>query len=214
MTINDYGVRLKVSVLSIAPILSGLGRSKRRDFRELRDEECAERSGAGDNDAFAELVRRYQNRVFRYLKRMVGSEEEARDLTQETFLRVYKALPKWNEQALFRSWLFRIASNAAIDELRRRQDHRPLSLNGLDEPVSQQPTVEHIHYAEERYLFLEKALIRISEIYRQPLLLRELEGMTYSEIGKLLDLTEGTVKSRIARARAKLCELFRNCGYC
>ena len=202
-----------MSVLSIAPILSGLGRSKKTDFRELPDEECAEKSGTGDTDAFAELVRRYQNRVYRYIKRMTGSEEEARDLTQETFLRVYRSLPKWNHRAQFRSWLFRVASNAAIDELRRRRDNRQQSLSGFDEPVAQQPTIEQIHYTEQRYVFLQKALNRISETYRQPLVLRELEGMTYAEISHVLKLTEGTVKSRIARARAQLCELFRNCGY-
>ena len=202
-----------MTALSIATILGGGKRSEEPDPRSLADEECAEKAGAGDNDAFSELVRRYQARVFRYLKRMVGRHDEASDLTQETFLRAYQSLGEWRHQAKFRTWLFRIAGNAAIDLLRRNRVHRPDSLAEVGEPRCGHPGVEQIHHANEQYAFLQRALSRVPEIYRQPLLLRELEGMTYTEIGALLELTEGTVKSRIARARAQLLDLFNSYGY-
>lgn len=179
----------------------------------LPDEHCAEAAASGDPQAFSELVRRYHARIFRYLVRMVGCREEARDLTQDTFLSAYRMLPRWERRAPFRTWLFRIASNAAIDVLRRRRIHDPGSISDIAEPLANGPDVEQLVHSEQRYAFFERALERVPSIYRQPLLLRELEGMSYGEIASLLDVAEGTVKSRIARARAQLAMLFESNGY-
>lgn len=199
--------------LTIAAIINVEGRVEPSDLRRLSDDACAEAAGGGHDDAFAELVRRYQTRIYRYLARMVGCREEARDLTQETFLSAYRTLPRWQRRAPFRTWLFRIASNAAIDVLRRRRLHNPVSMDDTAEPSAGAPGVEQVHHSGERYAFFLRALHRVPDLYRQPLLLRELEGMSYSEIATLLDIAEGTVKSRIARARAQLLDLFDSHGY-
>ncbi len=176
----------------------------RGSWKQLQDHECIALFQHGEQDAFAELMRRHQNRVFRFLLRMTGCREEALELTQDTMLKAFCALSGWRPDATFSTWLFRIASNAATDRLRRKK------------VVKYVPIEEHMDFADpaagpedelqstQRYRILEAALQRLQTDYRQVLLLRELEGMSYTEIGGVLGLKEGTVKSRIARARQAL----------
>lgn len=181
----------------------------RGSWRELPDIECVALFQNGEQAVFAELVRRHQNRVFRFLVRMMGCREEAMELTQDTMLKAFHALPGWTPDAAFVTWLFRIASNAATDRLRRKK------------VVTYVPIEEHMDFPDpaagpedslqtaQRTRLLDAALQRLQEDYREVLLLREVEGMSYAEIGDVLGLREGTVKSRIARARQALLEVCR-----
>ena len=170
----------------------------------LTDRDLALAVRAGDEAAFAELVRRHQDAVYRFVLRMVGSRDEALDLAQETFVRAWQALPQWQPEAQFRTWLFRIASNAALDALRRR---KIVAFEPLDESftvAAGEPDPERRLELNQRIAALEESLARLSADHREILLLRELENMSYEEIGAVLGITEGTVKSRLARARTAL----------
>jgi RNA polymerase sigma factor (sigma-70 family) len=166
------------------------------------------RAQAGEQRAFADLVRRYQERVFRFILRLIGSREEAMDLTQETFMKAHQALPEWRPEAQFRTWLFRIAHNAALDLLRRRQT---VKFVALGEPGADQDSLDLPDPAPQpdRQLadrqsigLLERALHELPAEQREILLLRELEDMSYAEIAATLNIAAGTVKSRLARARS------------
>jgi RNA polymerase sigma-70 factor (ECF subfamily) len=170
----------------------------------LSDRDCALAARAGDDAAFAELVRRHQDAMYRFVLRMVGTRDEALDLTQEAFVRAWQALPQWEPEAQFRTWLFRIAANAALDALRRR---RLVAFEPLDEtfePAADEPDPEKRVELKRRVAALEASLAKLSPEHREILLLREVENMSYEEIGETLSLSEGTVKSRLARARTAL----------
>lgn len=174
-----------------------------------------ERARAGDRHAFTALVRCYQERVFRFVLRLCGSRDEALDLTQETFMKAHQALPGWRPEAAFRTWLFRIAHNATLDVLRRRQrvsfvsTSDPLADGGvlaICDPAAQPDA----RYADrQRIALLERALRDLPAGQREILLLRELEDMSYGEIAATLEIAEGTVKSRLARARAAALAAYR-----
>ena len=171
------------------------------------DEPLVKRAQAGDRNAFSELVRRHQDRVYRYLLRMLGSHEDALELTQDAFVKAWQALPQWQPEAQFHTWLFRIANNTALDALRRRKlvEFVPLE-DSFDAPGSE-PDPECQAQATQEVRLLEASLKKLAPEHRQILLLREVEEMSYEEIGRVLSLSEGTVKSRLARARAALIEI-------
>lgn len=170
------------------------------------DRECAQRARAGDAGAFAELVRRHQDAAYRFVLRMVGTRDEALEIVQEAFVRAWQALPQWQPEAQFRTWLFRIASNAALDALRRRRVVAFEPLNETFEVAADEPDPERRLELKQRVAALEASLAKLSAEHREILLLREVESMSYEEIGAVLGLSEGTVKSRLARARAALIE--------
>ena len=176
----------------------------------------ASRAQAGDRQAFALLVRRYQDRVFRFILRMNNARDEAMDLTQETFMKAYQALPTWRPDARFGTWLFQIARNAALDVLRRRQlvEFVPLDpgLSGVEafDPQDGAPLPEEQLSGRQRIALLDRALHELPIEQREILLLRELENMSYADIAATLNIEAGTVKSRLARARAAVLANFRH----
>lgn len=168
------------------------------------------RAQRGDPSAFAALVRLHQQRVFRFILRLTGSREEAMELTQDSFLNAWQALPGWRPRARFATWLLQIARNAALDTLRRRQlvEFAPLD-DGL--PLSDPaPGPDEVWAARQRGVVLDRALRRLPFEQREVLLLREVEELSYTEIAALIGVAEGTVKSRLARARAALLALLRH----
>lgn len=169
----------------------------------------AERARAGDQRAFAGLVRRHQDRVFRFLLRMTGSRDEAMDLTQETFMKAWQALPRWQPQAQFRTWLFQIARNGALDLLRRRAAVEFVPIDEDPGMPAHAPGPEEGLDLRQRFGLLEAALRRLPVEHREVLLLREVEDLSYAEIAAALGIQEGTVKSRIARARVSLIDRYR-----
>ena len=127
------------------------------------DEQFAARARMGDRPAFERLVRRHQDRAFRFILRMIGSRDEAMDLTQETFLKAYRALPDWRSEARFSTWLFQIARNTALDALRRRRHTEFVSLTaGPDEeaidPCDTAPLPEERLADKQRIGLLERTL--------------------------------------------------------
>lgn len=168
------------------------------------------RARAGDSDAFARLVEVYQNRVYHQALRMVGRPEDAWDVAQEVFLKVWQGLPRFQGDSTFSTWLYRLTNNAAIDLLRREKRHRGgsslddgtlnLSATLSDPAPGPQQQIER----REQMEAVERGLALLSEEHRQVLVLREINGLPYEQIAQVLNLSPGTVKSRLARARAAL----------
>lgn len=172
-------------------------------------------SEAGDQDAFAELVGRYRNQITSYIYRMTNDYEGAVDLAQETFVRVYRAASRYQTTHAFSTYIYRIATNLAISELRKRKRRRLVSMTGFfdardgQEPVEFNPPdlrpLQDVALVDtERRTAVKKAISTLPEKYRAPLVLRDVEGKSYDEIASILRTSEGTVKSRISRARGFL----------
>src|SRR6266487_3849176 len=169
-------------------------------------------SEAGDEDAFAELVGRYRNQITSYIYRMTNDYEEAVDLAQETFVRLYRAAGRYQTTHAFSTYLYRIATNLAISELRKRKRRRLVSLTGLlnpgdggeavdFNPADERPLQDVNLVETERREAISRAISTLPEKYRAPLVLRDVQGKSYDEIAAILATSEGTVKSRINRAR-------------
>jgi len=178
----------------------------------LSDHALLEATRAGDDDAFAELVGRYRNQITSYIYRMTNDYEEAVDLAQETFVRLYRAAGRYQTTHAFSTYLYRIATNLAISELRKRKRRRLVSLTGLlnpgdgreavdFNPVDERPLQDVNLVDTERREAVKRAISTLPEKYRAPLVLRDVQGKSYDEIAAILCTSEGTVKSRINRAR-------------
>lgn len=176
---------------------------------ERADRELAGKAQQGDHAAYAALVRQHQNRIFRHLLNLTGSREEALELSQEVFLKAWEALPGWRPEAQFHTWLYRIASNAAFDLLRRRQivSYEPLAEDY--DAASQDAGPEARLQAKQSMTHMDAALTRLTADQREIVLLREVEGLSYEELAAALSIDEGTVKSRLARARAALAQAYQ-----
>jgi len=175
-----------------------------RIFSHLDDHECVTRAQRGDSAAFSELVARYQDRIYRFLVRLTRSQDDAMEMTQETFLHAYQGLARWRPDARFATWLFRIARNLAFDLLRRGKCVEFVALEEDADIADPAPTPDAALETVQRYRLLEAVLARLPVEHREILLLREIEDMSYESIAAVLDLNPGTVKSRIARARTAL----------
>lgn len=159
----------------------------------------------GDQDAFTRLVERHQKMVYNLALGKTGSHHDAEEVTQTAFFKAWQGLPSFQGKAAFSSWLYRLTVNAAIDLLRQRKKHQGvLSLDDPDLPVvpDRGPSPEELSEEHERRQLLWQAIESLPEPHRIPLLLREIEGLSYREIAQALDLEEGTVKSRLACAAA------------
>ena len=166
----------------------------------------------GDQAAYGVLVRRHQDRIYRHLLNLTGSREEALELAQQAFIEAWQALPNWRPNAQFHTWVYRIASNAAIDVLRRRKVVRFVPLDDDHDAPADQPGPEAQLQARQSLRALDAALARLPPQQREIVLLREVEGLSYAELAATLGIDEGTVKSRLARARAALAALYDGAG--
>jgi RNA polymerase sigma-70 factor (ECF subfamily) len=183
---------------------------------KLSDHELIEATRSGDEAAFGEIMERYRGPITNYLYRFLNDYEEAVDLAQETFVRVYFAIDRYHTQFAFSTYIYRIATNLAISEIRRRKRRRLLSLTGLfqseaDKSVEFQPPDERKLadaelMDEERDRQIATAIAALPEKYRVPIILRDIEGRSYDEVAQIMGLGLGTTKSRISRARGLLKE--------
>jgi RNA polymerase sigma-70 factor, ECF subfamily len=186
------------------------------EWPRLTDQEVVLLARSGREAAYRELVRRYERPVFALLYRMVRDRELAEDLAQETFVKALNAIESYRPEFKFSSWIFKIANNAAIDHLRRRELDT-LSLDGsphAETPEAMQATALQIGARQESPLdevearelggTIEAAIGRLRPEYRSCILLRHVEGRAYEEIAEILDLPLGTVKTYIHRARNEL----------
>ena len=172
----------------------------------------------GQRDAFGRLVRRYQDRLYNTVCRLVGSDDRARDIVQDAFVSAYKALDGFHGKASFYTWLYRIAVNASISEQRRRRRRpTPLSIDAQlastgDEPgapVDQTRPSRHLEMLETQQAVTE-ALELLSPDHRAVVILKDLEGRDYRAIAEILDCPVGTVRSRLHRARMQLREKLKD----
>jgi len=180
------------------------------------DHALIEATKQGDESAFAEIVHRYQNPIVNYLYRFLNDYEEAVDLAQETFVRVYFAIDRYHSGFAFSTYIYRIATNLAISEIRKRKRRKLLSLTGLfqsdaEEQTEFQPKDERSLPDEdlvddEQSRVIAKAIAALPEKYRVPIILRDVDGHSYEEIAEIMELGLGTTKSRISRARGLLKE--------
>jgi len=174
--------------------------------------ELVARARAGDQTAFEQLLLDHQNRVYTLAFRMVNDREEAADLAQEAFLKAWQVLPSFQGDSSFSTWMHRLTTNVCIDWLRkqkRRKEIEPAySLDDEEaawaEPADPEQDPQKKLERSERNRAVERALAALPDYQRQVLVMRELSGLSYQEIGQALDLDMGTVKSRIARARLAL----------
>ena len=186
------------------------------EWARLSDQEVVLQAREGREAAYRELIRRYERPIFALIFRMVRDRELAEDLSQETFVKALNAIGSYRPEFKFSSWIFKIANNAAIDHLRRRELDT-LSLEGSPHaatPEAMQATALQIGNREESPLeavearelggAIEAAIGRLRPEYRSCILLRHVEGRAYEEIAEILDLPLGTVKTYIHRARNEL----------
>ena len=177
-------------------------------------EELVRAAAKGRTDAFEELVRLHEKKVYALMLRMCGNPEDARDAAQEAFLSAWRGLPSFRGEAGFSTWLYRLASNAAIDQLRRNRRQREeasLDAGEMDTP-DQSPGPQEAAEGSELQRAVADGLASLSEDHRRILLLREYQELSYDEIAQTLDMDLGTVKSRISRARRALRKILLESG--
>ena len=178
----------------------------------MEDRDVIEQVLRGDNDAFGQLVEKYQTKVYNLALRMCGNEDDAFDLAQEAFLRAWRSLGSFQFESAFSTWLFRLSSNICLDFLRAKKRRTTVSLtmtddesgeSQLDLPDPSKTPEEAVLAAEDRRL-LAQAMNELPADQRQILTLRAIDDLSYAEIAEILQLQEGTVKSRLSRARTAL----------
>ena len=178
----------------------------------MNEEISVKRLKAGDEAEFERLVQICEKRVYNLALRYTNNEADAADIAQEVFLRVYRALPDFKEESAVTTWVYRITVNTAIDLTRKKTRRRENSLTGYGED-EETPELDIVDESFSPELEYEKAELRaalghaiasLSEEHRKIIIMRDVNGMTYNEIGEILSLGEGTVKSRLFRARDRL----------
>ncbi|MFH0991795.1 MAG: sigma-70 family RNA polymerase sigma factor [bacterium] len=181
------------------------------------DFQLVEAFKAGDEQAFEKLMRRYHRQVANIIYLTLGNRDEIEDLTQEVFIRVYKSLHRFERDSSVYSWIYRIAVNISIDEIRRRKIKRTLSLEFFtdgkleeEKRSKETPTASDALFDEEKKQVIRDALQQLSPIHRAILVLREYEDLSYEEIAESMHISVQAVKSRIFRAREEMRKLLQD----
>ena len=181
-------------------------------MRKIKEHIWVKKAASGDADAFEQLVLKYQTPIYNLCFRMVGNAEDAADLSQESFLKAWNHLSSFHFEAAFSTWLYRLASNTCLDFLRSVKRHPQVSLTvedndgeeaTLDIPDSA-PSPEESLISSEEAALLARAMAELEPEQRQILTLRVVNEMSYADIADILRIREGTVKSRLSRAREAL----------
>lgn len=187
---------------------------KRGDRNRLEDDDVAlvKKAQDGDRNALDRLLRRHYDQIYAVCRRLAGNDADALDATQEALIAIVRGIPRFRGQAKFTTWAYRVATNAALDELRRRS-RRPLV--GLPEtghqlrPVGAAQQPRDPGDAVTSRLHIDEALAQLPETFRAPIVLRDVVGLSYAEIAEALEIPPGTVRSRIARGRGRLASILR-----
>ncbi|MBM7686418.1 RNA polymerase sigma factor [Defluviitalea raffinosedens] len=170
----------------------------------------------GNIAAFEELITAHEVKIYNIAYRMFHNEEDAKDLSQEIFIKVFENIGKFKGNSSFSTWLYRIATNTCIDELRRRKGKETYSIdaevetdegNMKREYSDLKPNPEEMAINKEVSIQIQNAMDHLSEEHKTAIILRDLQGLEYNEISEILECSLGTVKSRISRARRQLIEL-------
>jgi RNA polymerase sigma-70 factor, ECF subfamily len=192
-----------------------LVRLKKLDLAELSDEDVMERCAMGSEAAFRALVQRYRTRIMNLVCRFINDRDRAEEISQEVFLRVFRNRERYRKSGKFSTWIFTIAVNLTKNEIRSRVRHRgTFSLDAMEEESGGQgvsfpdskPLPDEDLNANEIGRKVAEALHKIPARYREAVVLRDVEGLSYEEVGQILRIPGGTVRSRINRARLMLKE--------
>ena len=188
---------------------------KKLDLAELTDEDVMERCALGSETAFRALVQRYRSRIMNLVCRFINDRDRAEEISQEVFLRVYRNRERYRKSGKFSTWIFTIADNLTKNEIRSRVRHKgTFSLDAMEEDSGGQglafpdlkPLPDEDLNASEIRRRVAEALEKIPARYREAVVLRDIEGLSYEEVGEILRIPGGTVRSRINRARLMLKE--------
>ena len=179
---------------------------------EWTDAEAAEQARKGDGSAFRVLVERHSRALFRLAYRMTGNQQDAEDLVQDTFLRAYKQLEKFDQRSAFSTWLYRICANCSLDLIRSRKSRREQqpaikdgdSLNWLDRIATSLPSPERLTQSGQIADLLEPAMNQLTESERIAFVLRHFEGCDIEEIARALGVQNNAAKHSVFRAVQKL----------
>ena len=174
----------------------------------MNERELIARLQKRDEAAFEELIRQYEKKVYTLCFRMCSNSEDAEEAAQDAFLALWRGIDRFRQESSLSTWIYRLATNACIDTLRRRKkqsgsvslDDEELFVDAVDTSPQPQETVEY----REAQKLLQEGLSALPEEYRKVLILREIEGLSYTEIAECASLELGTVKSRISRGRSLL----------
>jgi len=169
----------------------------------------------GEKAAFEELVMKYQDRIYNLCNHMLGNSHDAEDAAQDAFIKAYQNLNDFRPEASFYTWLYRITVNTCLDNKKRPFFKSLFMTSDEDEeyildPVSEEPSPEKLYESKQLGLALRKSLGKLSLKLRTVIILKEIEDLTYEEIADILEVSTGTVKSRISRAREELRILMKN----
>jgi RNA polymerase sigma-70 factor (ECF subfamily) len=202
---------MKASASSVSPVFT-------RDLSAASDRELVAIAVEGFDGSFEQLVRRYQRPIAAYVYRMVGNYESALDLTQEIFIKVYNSLSRYRSEFKFSTWIYKIAHNAAVDHLRRSSTREQSLVAGTesdsyDLPIeSANPTPEQESERKERRGEIESVVRTLPANYRELIILRHSQDLSYEEIVEVTGLPLGTVKNRLFRAREMMRQQFVDKG--
>lgn len=187
------------------------------DIQAEDDANLVKRSQKGDRAAFNELVRRHQKRIYNLCYRILGNREEAEDVAQEVFITVYKSLKDFRGDSALTTWIHTITTNHCKNRLKYLKRRRYFQTNSIDDIVETNEGDMKREYASDEFyspeeelehseagIEIEKAINELEDEYKIVIVLRDVQGLSYQEIADILDLKEGTVKSRIHRARLEL----------
>lgn len=189
------------------------------NIKKLTDGELIQTAIRGREDGFEELVRRYQRPITGYVYRMLNNYDASLDVTQEVFIKVYNSLERYSSEYKFSTWLYRIAHNAAIDYMRRNSvASQSLETENADgsyqlQIESTQPNPEQERERSEWRREIETVVKCLPQVYRELILLRHAQDLSYDEIAEITNLPLGTVKNRLFRAREMMREIFVERGF-
>ncbi|MGO8698233.1 MAG: sigma-70 family RNA polymerase sigma factor [Limisphaerales bacterium] len=185
----------------------------RAEGEEISDLALVRRSQEEDMDAYDELVRRYQERIYATVYHMTSNHEDANDLVQETFIKAFRALKSFKGDSSFYTWIYRIAVNKTINFLKQRKNRVHMSLNDMDFNAENDPemvalasdkTPRRDLNLSELQEKLNVAMLKLSEHHRMVVTLHDIQGLSHEEIGAIMDCNVGTVRSRLFYARQQL----------
>jgi RNA polymerase sigma-70 factor (ECF subfamily) len=163
----------------------------------------------GDREALDRLLRLHHDRIYAVCRRMAGNEADAQDATQEALLAIVRGLPRFDGRAALSTWVYRVATNACLDELRRRS-RRPVPIDHRERSDGRAPGAPSVDQGVVDRLTVDDALRQLPEDFRAAVVLRDVAALDYAEIAEVLQIPPGTVRSRIARGRRALASALGN----
>ena len=197
----------------VAPVPNPVAAEQTFDLSHEDDELLVNRARRGDSTAFDVLIERYKERLYATVYHMTSNHEDANDLVQDTFIKAYKSLGSFKGHSSFYTWLYRIAVNRTINFLKRRKNRNQFSLDDVDSSIQTDPDfvelMSHVTPRREASLTelrarLNEALQELSEPHRAVVVMHDIQGMTHADIAKVMNCSEGTVRSRLFYARQQL----------